>query len=110
MDGKVSSSGSKNGSREVSEPGRFSVGATAAKTPVKRKRGEFSYIVELYETASRLYLRGVTDAFEMSPRQLVWFSYIQSESDRTELSSRAVAARAAQAEQNDFEKFMRGLS
>lgn len=60
--------------------------------------------------ASDLVFDGITDAFEMSPRQIVWFSHRASRRRREELKALSISGRVAQAEGKDFEKFLKEIS
>lgn len=64
----------------------------------------------MYEAASDLLLEGVSDAFEMSPKTLVWLSVRAAEKRREIIRMQALTGRVAQAEKDDFDKFFKSLS
>lgn len=90
------------------EEGRFTTGAGAAKKA--RSVTGLPVLEQLYEMASDLYLGGLEQAWQLSPRQIVWMRHRQAAAQRRGMLDAAIAARAAQAEKADFEKFQKALS
>lgn len=60
----------------------------------------------LFIYATELYLSGLSDSYNLSPRSLVWLYMIKSKKDNELLKFYATASRLGQAEQKDFEKFI----
>lgn len=52
--------------------------------------------------ADRLTLRGVPDAWDMSPLRIAWLSRLAADLDKDTTRSRLLAARASQAEGKAF--------
>lgn len=64
----------------------------------------------MFSYATNLYLFGLLNAFELSPRSIVWFYMNKMKSESDLFKMHATASRLAQAEQKDFEKFINIIS
>lgn len=56
--------------------------------------------------ATELYLENVKNAFDLSPKSVVYFTVINQRKKQEKLKSDALAARLAQADSKDFQKFL----
>lgn len=59
--------------------------------------------------ASDLYISGVGDAFDLSPKSIIWMRHRLGISQRRDLIDHATAARVSQAEKGDWAKFIKAL-
>lgn len=64
---------------------------------------------QLIEMASDLILDGMGDAFERSPKEILWFTHRSTRRRTENVKSMAVSSRVSQAEAKDYEKFMKSI-